>query len=165
MKRLRNRLTPILATLLLACSCSYNPDSYNCFSDIDPTEGWRYGSTFVYMPDVAHDMVDGTLALFVRHTNDYPYSNLWVEVESQQPADSGHITVLRDTFCITLADVYGNWLGRGNGTTIEKIDTLYSDYTLIDGAPLRLRHVMRPDCVTALEKVGLMFEPFENVKR
>lgn len=141
------------------CSCSYNPNSYSCFSDIDPTEGWEYGKTLVYVPEIADSLANGSLALLVRHTNDYPYSNLWVEVESQQPADSGHISIVRDTICITLADIYGRWLGRGQGTTYEKIDTIYFDYTLTDKAPLRLRHVMRPEHVMGIEKVGFIFNP------
>jgi len=155
--KLSSKLLLPLSALLYACSCSYNPNSYSCFSDIDPIDGWQYGRTFVYIPEIADSITRGQLALLVRHTNDYPYSNLWIELSSQQPADSGHITMLRDTFCITLADVYGNWQGRGQGTTLEKIDTLYFDYHLINGAPLRLRHVMRPERITAIEKVGLIF--------
>lgn len=149
-------LFPLLA-FIAACSCSYNPNSYSCFSDIDPIEGWEYGRTFVYLPEIADSTASGQLALYICHSNDYAYSNLWLEVESQQPADSGHIKQVRDTFCITLADIYGNWQGRSRAATIEKIDTLYFDYTLINGAPLRLRHIMRPDRVTGIEKVGLIF--------
>lgn len=157
---LRNKLALLLpATLLAACSCSYNPNSYSCFSDIDPIEGWSYARTFVYLPKIADSIADGRLELLVRHTNDYPYSNLWVEVESHAPAAGGHIELRRDTFCITLADIYGNWQGRGQGTTFEKIDTLYIDHRLINGAPMRLRHVMRPERVEGLEKVGLIFTP------
>lgn len=148
-----------IPVLLAACSCSYNPNSYSCFSDIDPIEGWEYGKTLVYMPEIADSIAEGKLALFVRHNNDYPYSNLWVEVSYQQPGDSGHIVLTRDTFSITLADIYGKWQGRGQGSTFEKIDTLYLDYTLINGAPLRLRHVMRPERVTGIEKVGFIFNP------
>lgn len=148
--------------MLAACSCIYNPNSYSCFSDIDPTEGWSYARTFVYLPQIGDSIACGRLELFVRHTNDYPYSNLWVELESHMPAPGGHVEIRRDTFCITLADVYGNWQGRGQGTTFEKIDTLYMDYRLINGAPVRLRHVMRPERVEGLEKVGLIFNPTKN---
>ncbi len=156
MKR-RNNIFLTLTTLILMCSCSYNPNSYSCFSDIDPIEGWKYGRTFVYLPEIADSMAQGELALLVRHTNDYPYSNLWLELETQQPADSGHVKIIRDSICITLADVYGKWYGRGQGTTFEKIDTLYVDYTLANNAPLRLRHIMRPERITGIEKVGLIF--------
>lgn len=156
MKR-RNNIFLTLATLILMCSCSYNPNSYSCFSDIDPIEGWQYGRTFVYLPEIADSMARGELALLVRHTNDYPYSNLWVELETQQPGDSGHVSIHRDSICITLADIYGKWYGRGQGTTFEKIDTLYLDYVLTNRAPIRLRHIMRPERIAGIEKVGLIF--------
>lgn len=145
------------ASLLLCAACSYNPDDYSCFSNIDPNSGWKYGSTFVYLPELQDSLASGVLTLLVRHTNDYPYSNLWVEVESQQPAPNGHIALLRDTFCIDLADVYGNWLGSGSGASFQKVDTLYADFDLVDGAPLRLRHIMRPDRINGIEQVGFIF--------
>ncbi|MCM1309717.1 MAG: gliding motility lipoprotein GldH [Bacteroides sp.] len=157
MKNRNNGIFLILTALIFACSCSYNKNSYSCFSDIDPIEGWDYGKTYVYLPEIGDSLADGTLALLVRHTNDYPYSNLWVEVESQSVKPDGHLKISCDTFCIDLADVYGNWYGRGQGTTFEKTDTLYINYTLINHAPIRLRHVMRPERVMGIEKVGLIF--------
>lgn len=162
MSRKLNVILSLLSMAAATTSCSYNHNNYSCFSDIDPAEGWEYGRALVYMPEIGDSLAEGRLQMLVRHTNDYPYSNLWVEVESQQPADSGHLEVVRDTFCITLADIYGNWQGRGSGTTYERVDTLYADFTLISGAPLRLRHVMRPDRVEGIEKVGLIFEPFNS---
>lgn len=153
-------LAGALAAVALA-SCNYSPNSYSCFSSIDPADGWAYGESYVYMPEIEDSIAAGSLALLVRHTNEYPFSNLWVEVQSQQPAGEG-IEVRTDTFCITLADVYGNWLGRGTGATIEKLDTIYPNFTITDGSPLRLRHVMRPDRVEGLEKVGFIFQPFES---
>lgn len=160
--KIRTNILLASTICIAACSCSYNPNSYSCFSDINPSEGWQYGKSFVYMPEIKDSMADGRLELLVRHTNDYPYSNLWIELERQIPEDSGHLAICRDTFCITLADIYGNWHGHGQGTTFEKIDTLYLDYTLINGAPLRLRHVMRPDRVEGLEKIGLIFTAINN---
>lgn len=156
-------ITAVLATTTATfTACSYNRNSYSCFSDIDPHEGWDYSRAFVYMPETADSIARGRMCMLVRHTNDYPYSNLWVELESRQPADSGHLRIVRDTFCIELADIYGNWYGRGSGTTRERIDTLSADFPLISGSPLRLRHVMRPDRVEGIEKVGLIFEPFNS---
>lgn len=148
------------AALTLCAACSYNPNDYSCFSNINPDEGWKYGLTMIYMPEIADSITTGQLAVMVRHTNDYPFSNLWVELESQQNAD-GHITFRRDTFCIELADPYGNWYGTGLGTSFQKVDTVYADFELTNAAPLRLRHVMRPEHVKGIEQVGLIF----NAKR
>lgn len=151
------RLLPAAVAMLLCIACSYNPDDYSCFSDIDPDDGWAYGHSFGYMPEIDDSLAHGSLTLMVRHTNDYPYSNLWVEVESHRPVGGGHIELHRDTFCVELADVYGNWLGSGLGTSFQKVDTIYPDFVIADGAPLRLRHVMRPDKVVGIEQVGFIF--------
>lgn len=138
-------------------ACSYNPNDYSCFADID-ADGWPADKTFVFMPETADSIAEGTLSLLVRHTNDYPYSNLWVELESQQPADSGHIATRLDTICIELADIYGNWYGTGAGTSFQLKDTISTRFTLMRDAPLRLRHIMRPQTVEGLEQVGIIFE-------
>lgn len=138
-------------------SCSYNPNDYSGFAEID-ADGWRADRTFVFMPEIQDSIARGTLSLFVRHTNDYPYSNLWVELESQQPADSGHIEVRRDTFSIELADIYGNWYGSGSGTSFQLKDTVITGFAMLNEAPLRLRHIMRPDPVDGLEQIGIIFE-------
>lgn len=158
MSRNSSAIGLLLLTAAGIGSCSYSPDSYSCFTAIDPAEGWAYGESFVYLPEIQDSLCDGQLSLLVRHTNDYPYSNLWIEVKSQQP-DSNGLRVVADTFCITLADIYGNWYGHGSGATVERLDTLYADFTLISGAPLRLRHVMCPDRVEGIETVGFIFEP------
>lgn len=151
------QLLSAAAALLLCAACSYNPNDYSCFSNIDASRGWKYGTKFIYLPEISDSLAHGQLALMVRHSNDYPFSNLWVELESQQSSDSGHIVLLRDTFCIELADTYGNWLGSGLGTSFQKVDTIYADFDLANGSPLKLRHVMRPDVVKGIEQIGLIF--------
>lgn len=143
----------MLAAVSLA-ACDYNPNDYSCFSAIDPSQGWEYGTTLVYIPEIEDSTANGTLTLMVRHNNDYPYSNLWLELSGLSREGQ---KLMCDTFCIELADVYGNWLGKGSGATFQRIDTLYRNFNLTDGAPLRLRHVMRADHVTGLEQVGLIF--------
>lgn len=155
---LRAGISGLLGVLLLGTvSCSYNPNDYSCFTAIDPAEGWAYDDGLVYLPEIADSAAAGALALMVRHTNDYPYSNLWVEVRSQQTLTDGHLAQRCDTFQIPLADIYGNWRGSGRGDSYVVLDTIYPDFTLISQSPLRLRHVMRPERVGGLEQVGFIF--------
>lgn len=152
----RNNVLAPLALILLA-ACSYNPNDYSGFDSIDPEEGWCADRSFSYSPEISDSIAEGSLQLFVRHTNDYPYSNLWVEVESVQPADSGRTATRLDTFCIELADVYGKWHGSGIGTSFQRTVELSPRFTIMRGTSLHLRHVMRPGRVTGLEQVGLIF--------
>lgn len=138
-------------------SCSYSPNEYSCFSELDPRKGWAYGESYVYVPEIKDSMAQGQLQLLVRHTDDYPFANLWVEVKSLQPSDSV-LEEVTDTFCVNLADIYGNWFGRRTGATVEKTDTLRRDFTLVNRQPLKLRHIMRPDVLEGVEKIGFMFK-------
>ena len=142
---------------LTLAGCSHRPNDFSAFSHVDDP-GWRYGDTFVYMPQIADSVATGTMRVAVRHTNDYPYANLYVELSYQAVDPDGHLRLQADTVCIELADAYGHWLGSGLGHSYQKADTLSRDFTLISGAPLRVRHVMRADTVPGIEQVGFIFE-------
>ncbi len=138
-------------------SCSAHDNDYSAFSAID-SEGWDYGRTYVYRPAIADSVADGTLRVAVRHTNDYPYRNLWLEVAYQVQAPDSTVSFRTDTVNMQLADVYGNWLGSGLGTSFQKADTVSTDFRLIPGAPVRVHHIMRVDRLEGLEQVGIIFE-------
>lgn len=154
--RLRNKWFPV-AVLGLLASCSGHNNDYSAFSTIDP-EGWDYARTYVYRPAIADSLADGLLRVAVRHTNDYPYRNLWLEVSYQVQAPDSTISFRADTVNMHLADIYGNWLGSGLGASYQKADTVRTDFRLIPGAPIRLRHIMRVEQLEGLEQVGIIFE-------
>lgn len=97
---------------------------------------------------------EGALALAVRHTNGYPYSNLWLEITIPQ-AD----TALVDTVDIRLADPFGQWYGTGIGVSYQRVDTVYPHINILPGAPVTLRHIMRVDTLAEIEQIGLIFTP------
>lgn len=45
------------------------------------------------------------------------------------------------------------------GLTFQLADTVYRDFTVYNGAPIRLRHIMRVDTVTGIEQIGISFTP------
>lgn len=146
----------VIALAAMAGGCAYRPNDYSAFSSVDG-DGWAYGNTYVYLPQVEDSVVDGSLLVAVRHTNDYPYSNLYLELSYQSLGPEGHVEFRRDTVNVELCDKYGHWLGSGSGLSYRLTDTVSTGFRLIDGAPLRLRHVMRSDRVTGLEQVGIIF--------
>ncbi len=153
--------TIIIAVLsLILSACSYNPNNYSCFADVSP-DGWTDTETFVFLPEIEDSVAIGSLNLLVRNTNEYPYSNLWIELESQQQTDSG-LTTRLDTLCIELADIYGNWHGSGIGTSYQLKLPIISPYTLHNNSPIRMRHIMRPEVITGLEQIGIIFDANEQ---
>ena len=81
-----------------------------------PDEGWCVDS-LVYIPVPVADTTEAyDMTLRLRHTDDYPYSNLWLFVTAVAP--DGTQTV--DTVNIPLSDEYGRWLGSGIGATMQR---------------------------------------------
>ncbi len=146
----------LLTTLLATGACSRHANDYSAFSTIPP-EGWKYGTALLYMPQTEDSIACGTLSIIVRHSNLYPYRNLYLEVTSQQPAPNGQITFRADTLNIMLANELGEWLGHGSGVTFQHADTLSSHFQLLSGAPLRVRHIMRDPLVEGIEQIGFTF--------
>jgi len=137
--------------VLAACTGGPGAGStaYSAFRAIDP-EGWRYTDTLVFplasMTDTA--LCRGDVIVTVRHSNDYPYSNIWLEIITPQGAQSRSME---------LADVYGRWYGRGMGLTFERTDTLLRGVELGPDDTLRLHHNMRVDTLPAIEQIGVFF--------
>ncbi|MDE6301878.1 MAG: gliding motility lipoprotein GldH [Muribaculaceae bacterium] len=119
-----------------------------------PPEGWAYGRVLEFVPELADSVGNARVAVAVRHNNDYPYSNLWLELTAPIPGtDSARV----DTIDLDMADVYGHWYGTGAGMSYIVVDTLRSDYLYENGRAMKLRHIMRADTVTDITQVGLIF--------
>lgn len=146
--------TLIIALLsLIATACGDLDSRWCAYSDPSP-KGWAYGDTLTFATGELPDSVmSGTLLLAVSHNNDYPYSNLWLEVT--QTDSRGHVR--RDTLNCVLSDIYGHWQGRGFGTTYQYIDTVPGTATLTRrGGKITVRHIMRVDTLPDIEHVGLL---------
>lgn len=112
-------------------------------------DGWRYADTLVYDID---STATSDVAVVVRHTANYEYSNLWLELSYPTPADS----LRADTFNLVLADDFGRWRGHGIGVGLQYADTLLRGVHLQDSTTLRLRHIMRADTLPGIEQVGIV---------
>lgn len=148
------RLVAFILPLLTICACSVSGEQGH-FQSVGP-DGWLYGDTVSHRIEVADStdtLVCGKIALAVRHTDAYEYSNLWVEV-SYLGAD----TLCRDTFDVRLADEYGRWLGTGIGVGFQKVDTLTGKVAVDPRHPLQVRHIMRNDTLADIEQIGLIFK-------
>lgn len=153
----------IIAIMVLAVtaeSCSPKVPDPGVFTDIDP-DGWPYGESLSFSPgpDTAYTrpevIPDSTytsseLVISIRHTDAYPYANLWLELS--YPSDD---TVIADTLSLNLADRYGKWHGNGLGPSYQFSDTVITSRRINDNPTLRLRHIMRVDTLREIEQVGL----------
>lgn len=141
--------------MLCLGACAPGHNDYSDFRNID-VDGWEYGDTLEFTPEIGDSTACGVLMLALRHSNSYLYSNLWVEVCYTNGEQS-----VTDTLNVPLADIYGRWYGSGFGARYQTTDTIASDITLHRGKPVRVRHIMRVDTLHGIEQIGLNFIPYK----
>lgn len=112
--------------------------------------------TFVVTDTVSrHD-----LYIDIRHTGDYPYSDLFLFVDLSGP-DDRH---LRDTVECLLADPTGRWYGRGLGFIFADRYEAHVLYKLGNRFPtagrysIRLEQAMRTEELPGVMDVGISVE-------
>lgn len=163
MNALRHILSAAAATALVAglIACSPKSDDPGVFVDI-PVEGWGYGSSIDFALGADTDFVrpgrpapdsaalNSELALTIRHSDAYAYSNIWLELS--YPCGD---TTLRDTLDIRLADMHGKWFGNGIGPSYQFCDTITTRGRINDKPKVSLRHIMRVDTLHDVEQIGL----------
>ena len=95
-------------------------------------------------------LVRRPLRFGLTHSNDYPYSNLWLEVTYH-----GEESSYRDTLNVSLADVYGRWLGSGFGANYQHEVVLNPRADIDLTRPVTVRHIMRVDTLRGLDRIGV----------
>lgn len=153
MNALHNILPVAAAGLLLAAAsaCHRVDDGHSEWQTL-PSEGWAYGDTLVFNADSADTLRARDIIISLRHTDAYPYANLWLEL-SYASGD----TIVADSVNIAVADEFGRWLGSGNGASMQLEDTIRTRYRVSPGSPLRLRHILRVDTLRELDQIGVSF--------
>lgn len=154
-KRIGHTIAAAIALALVAAmtACHQPPVSERSKYFNIGAEGWAYGDTLFWTPLDSAAIDTTNLILALRHANDYPYANIWLEYSYYAPADTVPHT---DTINIWLADEYGRWLGTGIGVGRQLADTALQHTPIDLSKPIGVRHVMRSDCLTGVEQVGII---------
>lgn len=142
-------LTAVVALAMTACRPKVN--DFSEYRNL-PTEGWRYNEPLDFSLELADSAAIGALTVGVRHSNQFLYSNLWLEVTM---TDS--LQALVDTVNIQVADRLGHWLGRGIGTDFQLSDTIWHDIAIHRPVNVAVRHIMRDDLLQGIEQLGVTF--------
>ena len=103
----------LLSTLVLA-SCRFGGNNMQRYESVS-VSGWLADSPVRMEVPVSDTVGVYDVALRLRHTDDYPYSNLWLFVTTVAPDNTATV----DTVNIRLADEYGRWFGSGIGASIQ----------------------------------------------
>jgi len=115
----------ILAVMVLFLHCQ-SCDSGMVYDQYMPTEQgmWSWQDAKEFKADISDTISMHNIYLQVRHTVEYPMSNLYMLVHVKAPSGQ-HMT---DTINMILAAPDGMWTGRGNGN-IRELMLLYRKQT------------------------------------
>ncbi len=133
-----------IAVLFSSCRCDI---VYSQFSPIS-SEKWHMDSVAHFDYTIADKQPAYRMLIYVRHTERYPYQNMWLFV-----GDSLH----RDTIEFYLADDRGQWLGDKHHGFIEMPVLLEDNYHFPDTGAyyIDITHGMRDTLLRGVTDLGL----------
>ena len=153
-----------LVSFFLVCSAIFlpgcMPSPYYQKDFTIPRNEWstQYKPTFKF--EITDTASVYNLYFIIRHTEAYPFSNIWIRVHTKQPGDS---VFEKSRLEIPLADAAGKWLGRGMGEIWEHRLRLTheGDTAILRKAgryTIRLEQNMRINPLPEILQVGLRVE-------
>lgn len=147
--------------MLVLCGCI--PSPYYQKDYTVPQAGWQYQ----YKPSFKFEITDTAsfykLFFIIRHTEAYPYSNIWLWIHTKQPGDTAFEKTRIE---IPLAEPSGKWLGRGMGSIWEqRMPISHEGDSIIlrkKGTwEIRLEQNMRINPLPEILHVGLRIEKYQ----
>jgi gliding motility-associated lipoprotein GldH len=161
LKKSRKHSQLMLAGLLFAVcciSCRPSPQFQETFTL--PSNSWDLGYKPVFKINIDDTDAAYQIFLLIRHTDAYPFSNIWIGMDSQSPGDSSwaHSRVE-----VPLAAPSGQWLGRCAGELWEqRVPITTPDkpafFPKKGKYTLRLQHEMRRNPLPEILTIGLRVE-------
>lgn len=157
MQQMRNIFIPVLLIIILSgcLSSPYYQKSYTV-----PGNEWVYDFQPSFKFEITDTAADHDMQFLIRHTEAYPYSNIWLMVHVKKPGDT---LFERTRVEIPLAEPTGKWLGRGMGEIWEQRMQMHlgtdSTFLNIPGMwEVKLEHNMRMEPLPEILQVGLRVE-------
>lgn len=125
-----------------------------------PKNDWYYDNELTYKFNITDTNSLYNLQFLFRHTEAYPYSNIWLIVDTKKPGDT---IFERTRLEVPLAEPNGKWLGRGMGEIWEQRMPISHDGDTVmlrkEGIwEIRLSQNMRMDPLPEVLQVGLRIE-------
>lgn len=148
----------LFVLVLMLGSCLSSPYYHKEYAI--PGNKWSYDYTPSFKFEVTDTNSLYNLQFLIRHTDAYPYSNIWLMLYTKQPGDT---TFTKTRVEIPLAEPGGKWLGRGMGEIWEHRMAVSDnrDTTMFRKAgiwELKLEQNMRINPLPEVMQVGLRVE-------
>ena len=140
------KIVYLLATVCCLAACNSNI-VYSRFASISSRE-WHADSVISFDYNITDTAAPYSLLLYVRHTERYPYQNMWVFISDG---------TRRDTVEFYLADDRGRWLGDKQHGFIEMPVLLEEHHHFPDTGTyhLTVQQGMRDSLLRGITDVGI----------
>jgi gliding motility-associated lipoprotein GldH len=151
-------LVGLLTSLLCLPGCGQD-NQFRRYEEI-PNFVWRHSDSIRFEVAIGDTQTRNNLFLSVRHTPQFRYRNLWVDLV--QIAPDGDTTTERHQ--LLLARPNGQWLGSGLGDLIDREQLVRRNFRFPHTGRyvFIVRHAMRPDEVRFLMDIGLLIVETER---
>lgn len=153
LRRVRNHRLSYLRIFIVCClflSCS-NDSIYDQYQTIGQTS-WEKNKEYYFTFMVDDISVPYDVALSVRNNNRYPYQNLWIFCNEEQPIGP----LKKDTIECLLADEYGKWFGHGI-SLFQSSYIIHSHYLFPHTGQytISIQQGMRDENLRGIQEIGL----------
>ncbi len=149
------RLFYILAIAGIITACNSNNILTSQYQSL-PISGWQADSVLNFPFVVNDSLAHYDVLLSVRHTDDYPYQNIWLFTNVY--LDS--VCVMTDTLEYYLANQRGQWLGNGFGR-LREMPMLYlsnTQFAACGNYRIEVRQGMREEVLRGINDFGVIIE-------
>ena len=149
----------MLAIAVVAVSSCDRNKVYEEYVEVDDYV-WNVSQPLSFEFEITDTLALHDIYVNVRHANQYPYSNLWLFINSWAP--SGLKAV--DTLECVLADEHGKWAGSGLGD-IWDMQILWKKNVRFANAGkyhIEYNQAMRTDNLVGIMDMGLRVELADN---
>jgi len=114
----------LMVTLFSGCvSSPFYQKSYAI-----PRNKWSHDFKPSFVLDVEDTTIHYNLSFIIRHTTNYAYANIWLNVWVKKPGDAAFINTRVE---VPLANPQGKWLGVGMGEIYEQRRMIVLDHKAI----------------------------------
>jgi gliding motility-associated lipoprotein GldH len=132
-----------------------------------PRNEWSNKAIPSFKFDIKDTSVAYNLYFIIRHTEAYPFSNIWIYIYSKQPDAKKYE---QSRIEIPLAEPSGKWLGRGMGEIWEqRMPITRNDNPMQFNKPgtyeIKFEQNMRVNPLPEILQVGLRIEKADQPKR
>lgn len=149
-----------ICLLVSACLAGCMPSPYYQKTTVVPGYKWDYNFQPVFRFEIDDTSALYNLYFIIRHTETYPFSNIWMWIHTKQPEDTAFS---RSRIEIPLAETSGKWLGRGmDGIWEQRMPITRNDQPMIFLKPgayeIKFEQNMRINPLPEVLNVGLRVE-------